>query len=183
MILYKSHKSLCSTYTYLHHASTEIQREERDIWVLCVCVRRESRMGFLLLLEQKGNVYKKMQPHTKSLMGFLLGEKGRKEKKWNIIKTTGLYWIHPVSLSLSLSISSMQTNNNKKRRRRRRRSPIFVPSGRPQNSFESLLVPHTSLPTLFLSARFCCSCESGGGREQLNRCTSLLLDGTPLHGI
>jgi hypothetical protein len=83
-------------------------------------------MGFLLLVEQKGNVYKKMQPHTKSLMGFLLGEKGRKEKKWNIIKTTGLYWIHPVSLSLS--ISSMQTNNNK----RRRWSPIFVPSGRPK---------------------------------------------------
>lgn len=113
MILYKSHKSLCSTYTYLHHASTEIQREERDIWVLCVCVRRESRMGFLLLLEQKGNVYKKMQPHTKSLMGFLLGEKGRKEKKWNIIKTTGLYWIHPVSLSLSPSPPCKQTTTRK----------------------------------------------------------------------
>jgi hypothetical protein len=54
-------------------------------------------------------------------MGFLLGEKGRKEKKWNIIKTTGLYWIHPVSLSLHL------LHANKQQQEKKKMEPHFCP--------------------------------------------------------
>jgi hypothetical protein len=110
-------------------------------------------------------------------MGFLLGEKGRKEKKWNIIKTTGLYWIHPVSLHLHLLHANKQQQEKKM-------EPHFCPFWKAKKIPSNLFLFHTRpCPPSFSLLVFVAHVRARGEREQLNRCTSLLLDGTPLHGI
>ncbi len=153
----------------MRYPRTEIQEKrerERDIWFVCVCVRELD--GIISSLEQKGNVYKKMQPHTKSLMGSS-SEKGKKEKKRKKKKKKVEYnkddWIvlDPSSFSLHLLHANKQTTREEEEEEGA--ALLFFSLLEGQRIPSNLLVPHTSAsshpPSLSLSARFCYSCEGG----------------------